>query len=263
MNVKDYISSGAIEAYVLGLANSNDVAEMDALRLQHPEINDAINAFEIELEEQALANAVQPPAHIKNNILSKIDFTGSDVKEEAPVVSLQSSNKKNNFMWLAAASIILLVISGGLNVYHYSKYKEVHNDYQALLVEKNAIYSDNNAIKASYDKTMAMLNDTAMKAIRMGDAGSHHGMLATVYWDTRTKDVYVLNNTLPAAPKGKQYQLWALVDGKPVDAGMLSDCKNFCTMKNIPAAQAFAITLEDEGGKPTPDMNQLFVLGNT
>ncbi|WP_350340234.1 anti-sigma factor [Paraflavitalea speifideaquila] len=46
------------------------------------------------------------------------------------------------------------------------------------------------------------------------------------------------------APAGRQYQLWALVDGKPVDAGMLDNCDGLCQLKNIQQAQAFAITLE-------------------
>jgi len=241
---------------------------MNALRIQNAEINNAIIAFEIELENQAFDTAVMPPAHVKDAIFASINFNdvaaADNSSNDAPVVPLQSSNKKiKTFGWLAAASIILLAISGALNVYHYNKYKDVHSEYQALLVEKNSLYADNNTIKASYNRTLSVINDTAMKVVKMPDAGNHPGMLATVYWDTRTKNVYLINNNLPAAPKGKQYQLWALVNGKPVDAGMLNECKDFCTMKNIPQAQAFAITLEDEGGKSSPDMSQLFVLGNT
>ncbi len=47
-----------------------------------------------------------------------------------------------------------------------------------------------------------------------------------------------------------QYQLWAIVDNQPVDAGMLEMDKGhmMVKMKNIPRAQLFAITLEQEGG---------------
>ena len=46
--------------------------------------------------------------------------------------------------------------------------------------------------------------------------------LTTVYWNKQTKDVFLLVNALPKAAAGKQYQLWAIVDGVPVDAGMLN-----------------------------------------
>ena len=57
-------------------------------------------------------------------------------------------------------------------------------------------------------------------------------------------------------PTGKQYQLWAIVDGKPVDAGVINNCIGLCKMKKIDHAEAFAITLEKEGGSPTPTLNR-------
>ncbi len=57
-------------------------------------------------------------------------------------------------------------------------------------------------------------------------------------------------------------QLWAIVEGKPVDAGMIDACSGLCKMKNISNASAFAITLEKRGGSPTPNLEQLQVIGN-
>ena len=42
-----------------------------------------------------------------------------------------------------------------------------------------------------------------------------------------------------------QYQLWAIADGKPVNAGMYTEEKDSkVALSKIPKAQAFAITLE-------------------
>ncbi|HEV8079376.1 MAG TPA: anti-sigma factor, partial [Chitinophagaceae bacterium] len=67
---------------------------------------------------------------------------------------------------------------------------------------------------------------------------------------------------LPQTPDGKQYQLWAIVDGKPVDAGMISTEKGIYhiqKMKSFGKAEAFAITMEKKGGSPTPTMDQMIV----
>ena len=40
-------------------------------------------------------------------------------------------------------------------------------------------------------------------------------------WNQQTNQVYLDVQNLPAAPAGKQYQLWGIVDGTPVDMGML------------------------------------------
>jgi anti-sigma-K factor RskA len=105
-----------------------------------------------------------------------------------------------------------------------------------------------------------MSNPVMLKVALPGVAGKESD-LATVYWDTKTKDVYLLANNLPKPNDDKQYQLWALVDGKPVDAGMIDDCNGLCKLKNIQKAQAFAITLEKKGGSAAPDLSQLHVLG--
>ncbi len=66
------------------------------------------------------------------------------------------------------------------------------------------------------------------------------------------------------APAGKQYQLWAIVDGKPVDGGMITskDGKNYNIqkMKTFGRAEAFAITLETAGGNPQPK-GTMYVMG--
>ena len=108
-----------------------------------------------------------------------------------------------------------------------------------------------------------MMADPAMVIVKMKDPLGKADNLATLLWNSKNKDVFIMPVKLPLPALGKQYQLWALVDGKPVDAGLLNnECNGACKMKNIPKAQAFAITLEKEGGSPTPTMEAMYVLGN-
>jgi anti-sigma-K factor RskA len=100
------------------------------------------------------------------------------------------------------------------------------------------------------------------KKIELKGVEKHPNMLAEVYWDS-SKKVYLDIKNLPAAPTGKQYQLWAIVDGKPVDMGMYDSKKSIAiqAMKSVENPQAFAITLEKEGGNPTPTMEEMYVMG--
>lgn len=65
-------------------------------------------------------------------------------------------------------------------------------------------------------------------------------------------------NGLQPAPAGKDYQIWFIVDGKPVPGGVFQpDAKGHVEMSaQIPAqareASAFAITLEPQGGTLAP-----------
>ncbi|MBD0325853.1 MAG: anti-sigma factor [Pyrinomonadaceae bacterium] len=63
---------------------------------------------------------------------------------------------------------------------------------------------------------------------------------------------------LPPAPAGMDYQIWFIADGKPVPGGVFKpDAAGHAEMRDqVPAsartAAAFAITLEPQGGMPTP-----------
>jgi anti-sigma-K factor RskA len=278
VNIDNYISSGAIESYVLGLANAQEAAEVQQLSLQYPEVKQAIANFEASLEAAAFANAMTPAASSKEKLMFALqdefaaptidsneaiasvilDETSAEPQQETAVV-----RKMNPLRFVAAASVILLAISGALNVYYYSKYDEANKQVVALLNEKNTLIADNKSMQVKYYSSFETLSNTNIIKVPMKGAPGKENNLATVYWDSKTKDVYLYANNLPKVTSDKQYQLWALVDGKPVDAGMLStDCNGVCKISNIVKAQAFAITLEKKGGSPTPDLSQLQVIGN-
>ena len=51
MNAKEYINSGVVESYVLGLADSAESAEFERMCAAHEEVRAARDAFEILLEK--------------------------------------------------------------------------------------------------------------------------------------------------------------------------------------------------------------------
>jgi hypothetical protein len=271
---QDYISSGAIEACVMGLANEEDWLELEQMAALYPAVKEAQLRIELELEQQHLSQPVTPPSFLKQKILHSLDFTE---KDETPVVAITDvsaapTNAKplvvpivpvpKSVRWLqrvVAASVILLMGSILLNFHFYSKSIGIKKDYDALVLQQNTLLTKNRAMEASFNT----LKDPGMKPVKMTGTPSQPSSLATVYWDTRSKDVYLMVNNLPAPAEGKQYQLWAIVNGKPVDAGMveMSPENLMLKMHNMPDAQAFAITLEKKGGSPAPTMEAMYVYG--
>ena len=71
---------------------------------------------------------------------------------------------------------------------------------------------------------------------------------------------------MPKNDKGHQYQLWAIVDKKPVSLGVFdktdADSVEMKEMGSVVAPQAFAVTLEPRGGSVNPTMDEMMVIGN-
>jgi anti-sigma-K factor RskA len=275
VNTQEYISSGIVESYVLGLADEAERVEFEQMCTLHAEVRLARDAFELSLEQHAIASAVAPPAPLREAILQQLSAEpAAEIRGNAPVVQMQPIRRAAipmTMRYVAAAAIILLVGSAGLNIYYFNKYRDFSQRYDQLLSQQTELAKNNDVLQtklSTYEHTITGLTDTNMAVIKMYGSGVPSngspapGSLATVLWDTRSKDVYLMVNNLPQPTAGKQYQLWAIVDNQPVDAGMLKmeNGQMMVKMKNIPRAQLFAITLEQQGGSPTPK-GPMYVLG--
>ncbi|MBI3138085.1 MAG: anti-sigma factor [Sphingobacteriales bacterium] len=247
MNIQEYISSGIVESYVLGLATEEESREFEALCAQYPELLRARTDFELALEKQALSAAGAPPAFVKENILKEIRSGGKVI----PLGSGTGSSF-NRWKYVAAASIILLAGSMAWNISMISRNASL---------SKNLYKAKESIMDLAAEIGRLQQNPNVKMASLRGMEISPQST-ATVYWDTASHDVYLLANNLPAPPSDKQYQLWALLDGKPVDLGMMDftvhQKKLLVRMKNAANAQAFAITLEKmdrpDPSKPGGDM---------
>jgi hypothetical protein len=280
VTANEYIQSGAIEACIAGLGTAEDWRELEYMCAQHPAVAQA--KFEMEQAQEnahvALANA-QPPDWLKSQVFNQLALNAPDgeAAKQASIVALPASatapaavpvvpitQAPKSVIWLRgaiAASIILLMGSVALNFYFYSQSAQNLASYKALVAQQASLLANNQALQTSFD----MMRSPEMKVVPMRPPNANPtAAMATVYWHGPTKDVYVLLNRLPNAPPEQQYQLWAMVDGKPVDVGMLpvnDKGTALLRMKNIPKASAFGITLEKKGGSATPSLNAMMVFG--
>jgi anti-sigma-K factor RskA len=111
---------------------------------------------------------------------------------------------------------------------------------------------------------MNVIQDPKVLKVTMPGTKAFPTALATVFWNRESQQVYLKVNNLPEPAADKQYQLWAIVDGKPVDMGVfeMGDTVNLLQkMKITGKAQMFAVTLEKKGGAASPTMEQMYVAG--
>lgn len=277
MNIQDYISSGIIEAYAAGCTTEAEARELEQLAAQHPEIRAALDDASRVLEQYATAHAAPPPAGIRQKIRQSLDplATGSGAQQ---LLSTQETDREASrpvqvpvstisfWKYATAATVVLLVVSAAANMYLMKTKKEADTRIVSLEKEhsKMAFQRDmSKDLEQKFRDRLRALVSADIKSFPLKGLGSHLERKAILYWNSRTGQVYLSINNLPAPPEGKQYQLWAIVDGKPVDAGMYDYDSNvdFWTMKVIAKAEMFAITVEDLGGSPTPTLDQMVVAG--
>jgi anti-sigma-K factor RskA len=263
---KDIISSGILDLYASGLATGEEVKQVEHYAAVYPEVAAELAQIEAGMELYARAHGRQPDPSVKEKIFSRIDSL-EEVKTAIPVVDYPTDKSAkvvsilHHWKFATAASVALLLGSIALNMEMYNKnigaVKTLEQTQQQLtgLQEVNKVMAkDMEVVQSRYSQPVALHGLEAAP-----DAA------AKIFWMANTGEVYVDPSNLPAAPAGKQYQLWGIVDGKPVDGGMILTSKKgdkyrIQKMKTFGKAEAFAITLEDNGGNPTPK-GPMYVMG--
>ena len=266
MNINEYISSGILESYVLDVATPEERKEVEKYASMYPEIKSELEEIEKAMNTYVTQHSVEPPSYLKEKILSKISGqTNASAPVNEPKIRMlnQTTSSVSSYSYWSMAASFLLIVSAAFAVYFGVRSTHL-NDSVKQMAQTNTALSD--SIKAIASNLSQMQNDMAILKDPMNKIVELKGLKvapeskAMVCWRPTDKKVYIEIENLPSAPQGMQYQLWAIVDGKPVSEGMLTAGNGFHPMKDVDNAQAFAITLEKEGGSPTPK-GDMYVMG--
>jgi hypothetical protein len=269
---KDIISSGLLEHYAMGQANEQETLQVLQWKNTFPDVAAELLSLELALEQYAVANNKPASKKAKDNFMNflaeqNLNNNTTEETKLAPVIEMPTQNtatKSNKYKWLAAASVALLLGSTATNYFLYNKANKAEN---SLATVEKTLADKTIADNENTKNLNAVFSKNAMPIVLDGIPTKAPEANAQIFYIKNTGDVYVEPTGLPIAPAGKQYQLWAIVDGKPIDGGMISFKSGNSTygvqkMKSFGQAkvQAFAITLEDEGGKPQPTDGQMYVM---
>lgn len=73
MKINEYIESGILEAYVLGSTSEAETRELLFLKAKHPQIQEALQHLEIDMENVAQQMSIPPPADLWLKIESHLN----------------------------------------------------------------------------------------------------------------------------------------------------------------------------------------------
>lgn len=278
MDIKAYIESGILEAYVLGGLSEAERASVEADIALYPELLREVEAIEAAMENYAASTPIEPPPHLQeqiwsaiqvqqradtNNIHDGVPPVQQPVAEPAPkVVAFEPpAEQAPKMSWQRAAVWAAVAVSVLTNFMLLSQRNKINDEKAAMVARLDSMQAQQSHMLAkveAYEKGRNMLADTGMKTVVLRSTQPGKDMTGMVFWSKGTGDTYLTIHQMPMPEKGKQYQLWVIQDGKPVSMGVISNelVANAGMMLKVPmqvqSGQAFAISLEKEGGNPTP-----------
>ena len=254
MNIENYISSGIIEQCVLGLCNREEMTELETLRTQYPDLDNAIVAFEKSFEERMLKNTTAITSNkTDEQILKKLQSLNSNPMS----VVKTDTNKVRNFnvaKLFAAASVALLAVSAFYNFNLYSKNKAQEDKIATIIKSQSATLPPGD---------FSVMQNPSITPVGMYGVGSHAICRCTMFWDKSNGKAYIMIHHLVPSGDGKEYQLWANVEGKQVNVGTVNDKirDRFIEVTGVPEnSNSFAVVLNNNGAAISPSDDNTFLI---
>ncbi len=281
-----------MEVYLLGELPAAERAEVEAMAARHPEVRAELSRIETTYEMLANQLPVSPRPGLRDGILAKV--TGSTPKtiDPAPTVArpiaarpiaarpiaTQPSEtrpprekQRQLLPWQLgiAASLLVAILSAAAAWHFRGEWKEAEQQLQLAQAQNQEIasqYETASQRSQRLENDLSVLSSPAYRAIVLAGTDVSPNSTARVFWNPGSEQLYLSPGNLPEPPTDKQYQLWAIVDGKPVSAGVFdvasTEASPLRTLTSqIAQASAFAITLEPRGGSPSPTMEAMYVQG--
>lgn len=256
MNLNEYIQSGILEEYCLGLTSEEENREIEALAAKHPEVRDSLRQLCEGIEAYAQVHSVPPPARLKQKVIDGVEGAAKSTWNIKRLMPL-------------AASVAILILSG-LAFLFYQNQETARKELAALSQQVQKLQDDYVSLTDSHKSLQTkylLLKDVRTHHVQM--QGSHHAPKAqcVLYWNPEHKDAYLNIVNLPPPPHGHAYQVWADVNGHHHNMGLINmaaanpDSSFLHPLPYIEDSRGFVITLEKQGGSPHPTVEKLFVHG--
>ena len=258
MNKQEIIKEGYLEAYITGDLTPTEINDVEAVLDSDTEVRTEYFKVQKLYELMAFHFSLAPSPVLKRMIM------------ENPSV-MKSLNKPKDkstggWNWMMAASVMIATFSTITAFYCWNQWQNTDEQLSNLISQNLQMASDYNTVNhdlIALKSDVAVLVNPDYQRVVLDGTDNAPDSKAVVYWNAIQEKVYLNSTAMAILPSGKQYQLWALVEGKPVDAGVFDPNEGvFQIMKNITKADAFAVTVEPAGGSELPTLSTLQVIGN-
>lgn len=174
------------------------------------------------------AKPMEPSPEVRERILNKI----RSEKSPSKVIPFPSPRRR---MWELIAAVVV---------------------FAALLVSVVVLYQQNRQLQHE-NAFYKLITAPGSRIAELSGTNEASGATAKLAYDPTGRAVLIANG-LPRTPAGKEYQLWFIVDNKPIPGKSFApdDSGRSTLQDQVPEAARrsaiFAITLEPTGGVPLP-----------
>ncbi len=252
-NIREFLNTGLLEQYVLGLLDPSESAEVESYIQRYPEVEQIYREIQDGIDQMMTLSAKPVPPDVKDAIMGQLDdMPPSDI----PL----PSSKVSSFNWLPIAAGLALL----LGAFSFFQWNNNQGKEQAIAtLEKDfATYKEECETRqlnyANLQKQLEFINhsETDKFLLKGNDKATDFQVIA--YWNNFAKKSMLRINEMPQLPDNQCYQMWADVDGEMLNLGIINSTNAlFVDFKYLANAESLNVTIEPKGGSDHPTVADL------
>ncbi len=264
MDKQQLIESGILELYVLGELSQSECNQIQHL-LDDDDVKQELQKIELNLEQIGRQEAIAPPVGVKRNIMEHLVSSAENVNDKSSAHKIHTSKNANSLThqilrWKRNFQVAA-VFAGLMSLaFGWQLYKGINKDkIQSQLLEMQGQVEQLSASNTVITDQMAYINHTYTTPIVLKGNVNAPESKAVVYWNPTVSEALLSTNGLPELPKGKEYQIWADIDGEMISMKVFNLKQKLIKLPYMADAESLNVTIEPKGGSDHPTIEQLLV----
>lgn len=242
--IKIFLDSDLLEKYLLGTTNEQESLQVERYIAIYPEVRNTYDELQDNLETFAKLHAIKTPEGLKNKIIARI-------KSENVV-------RRKFFRYAMAASIAAVMFASASYF--------LWDQNQSLQEENTLVNNKIETLKADMIQELEdvrnqfiVLNNPQTRKYNVKGNKNAKELKAIAYINPVKKLSYINVKNLPNLPKDQSFQMWAEVNGKMIDLGIIDKTNGKEKLLALPYDENAVsyITIEPKGGNNTPTVENI------
>ncbi|WP_339757258.1 RNA polymerase subunit sigma-70 [uncultured Winogradskyella sp.] len=239
----NFLNSNLLNKYLLGETSFEESKEVEHFISNYPEAASAYEKLQDNLEIIAKVGAVNVPNNILTDVLESLDES-NDTK----VIQLIQKRKTPWYSIAASAAAVLFAVSSFMLYQKNQQLNSENNIVDAEIMDLRSDIDKNNSKLDELSRELMKLNNPDAKKYVINGNDRAKNLKTVAYINSVEKTSMIDVITLPQLPKEQHYQIWAELQDRMVNLGILDESNR--KLKQIPYmedALALSIKISTKG----------------
>jgi anti-sigma-K factor RskA len=242
--IKTFLDSDILERYLLGNTTELETLQAERYIAMYPEVRKIYNELQENLETYAKLHAVASPEGLKEKIVSRIRS--------------ERLGRKKFFRYAIAASFTAILFAGA-SFFFWDQNKSLQEENTMVSNKIKLLEEDMKQQLEDVRNQFIVLNNPQTKKYNVNGNRKAKELKAVAYINPVKKLSYINVKKLPNLPEDQCFQMWAEVNGKMLNLGIIESTTNSENLMALPYAKNAVgyITIEPKGGNLNPTVENI------